>query len=274
MHKITISTLLLSFLFLSTNAQTDIFTSNSDSTTGWSYEDIDGDTNNWVQDPSTYNGAYGYTGSVFFSTANSLTPNNLLKSPTFLIPPSLTDLDFEMRIGNAIGTPFTLENYMVYIYDTVVNPTGDYTTATEIMNATANQTSASEIVSADIPSSFSGKTVGLIIRHYNPTGGALGNIIIADDFKVSSPQTLAIGDFEIKNTYFHPNPTKGQTTIQTNANIRSVEIFNQLGQKIITYDKNMLTTQKIDLSEYNRGIYLVVITDYNQNITTKKLIKN
>ena len=178
-----------------------------------------------------------------------------------------------MRIGNAIGTPFTLESYMVYIYDTAVNPTGDYTIATEIINVTANQTSASEIVSADIPSIFAGKTVRLIIRHYNPTG-VLGNIIIADDFKVSSPQTLAVDDFKIKNTYFHPNPTKGQTTIQTNANLLSVEIFNNLGQKITTYNKNMLTEQKIDLSEYSRGLYLVIIKDHYQNVTTKKLLKN
>lgn len=274
MYKITFSTLLLNLLFLSANAQTDIWTSDSEDYSVWSFEDIDGDTENWTTDISGNNTSFGYTGTVFFSEANNKTPNNLLKSPTFSINPALTTLDFEMRVGNTIGIPFTLENYMVYIYDTAVNPTGDYTMATEIMNTTANQALASEIVSATIPSSFAGKTVGLIIRHYNNIGGALGNLIIIDDFKVSSPQTLAINDFKIKETYFYPNPTKGLTTIQTNTNLLSVDILNQLGQKIITYNKDMLIEQKINLSGYSRGIYLVVIKDLNQNITTKKLIKN
>jgi len=205
------------FILIVTNlsfSQTDIWVSDSEDYASWSFEDVDGDTNNWTIDISGGNGGYGYTGTVFFSDAFNKTPNNLLKSPVFSIDASLTTLNFEMRVGNAIGGSFTLENYMVYIYDTAVNPTADYTIATEIMNTTANLTSNSEIVSAVIPSSFAGKTVGIIIRHYN-TSGVLGNLIIIDDFKVSSPMSLSNVTINPK-VYLHGaaiNPNVGEESL-------------------------------------------------------------
>ena len=182
------------FVILITNlsiSQTDVWTSNSEDYANWIFEDVDNDGNDWQVDVDGNNDGFGFNGTVFFSDANNKTPNNLLKSPTFNISPSLTVLNFEMRIGNAIGAPFTLERYAVYIYDTNLNPTGIYTSATEIINTTANQTSSSEIITASIPSSFAGKNVGLIIRHYNNIGGTFGNLLLIDDFKVSSPMNIS-----------------------------------------------------------------------------------
>ncbi|WP_375238150.1 hypothetical protein [Aurantibacter sp.] len=201
----------LLFVVLITNlsiSQTDIWTSDSEDYTNWTFQDVDNDGDDWQIDDSGNNVGFGFSGTVFFSDANNKTPNNLLKSPTFNINSSLTTLNFEMRIGNAIGVPFTLENYAVYIYDTSVNPTGIYTSATEIINTTANQTSSSEIISATIPSNFAGKNVGIIIRHYN-TSGVLGNLLLIDDFKVSSPMNipniLLSAKVLLQGAYFNPN---------------------------------------------------------------------
>jgi hypothetical protein len=181
-----IITILISTLCIS---QTDIWISNSEDFANWTFEDVDNDGSDWQIDDSGNNGGFGFNGTVFFSDANSKTPNNLLKSPTFNINSSLTTLNFEMRIGNAIGAPFTQENYAVYIYDSSINPTGIYTSATEIINTSANQSSSSEIITASIPTSFAGKNVGIIIRHYN-NSGTFGNLLLVDDFKVTSPMNI------------------------------------------------------------------------------------
>jgi alpha-N-acetylglucosamine transferase len=76
-------------------------------------------------------------------------------------------------------------------------------------------------------------------------------------------------DFESSNFNLIPNPAKNNLRIQSNNNpISKIEIFNVLGQQIISIDSDNLLSKNIDISSLNVGIYLVKIN----SSTTKRLI--
>ena len=71
-------------------------------------------------------------------------------------------------------------------------------------------------------------------------------------------------------TKLYPNPTNGQFTVE-GANVAKVEVYNLVGQKIYAEQGRVIN---IDASEWNKGIYLVSITNVNGIVETKKLVIN
>jgi hypothetical protein len=69
-------------------------------------------------------------------------------------------------------------------------------------------------------------------------------------------------------TKLFPNPTSGQFTVE-GADIARVEVYNLVGQKVYSEQGKVVS---IDASEWNKGIYLVAITNNNGAIETKKLV--
>ncbi len=69
----------------------------------------------------------------------------------------------------------------------------------------------------------------------------------------------------------YPNPSNGIFTIESRAEISSIEITNILGEKISTCSLNSKKTE-IDLSNQPKGIYFYKIITGEENITTGKLI--
>ncbi|MEP6803291.1 MAG: T9SS type A sorting domain-containing protein, partial [Flavobacterium sp.] len=84
--------------------------------------------------------------------------------------------------------------------------------------------------------------------------------------------TLARPDFDttsILNVY--PNPSRDVFNIQTESNAK-IEVYDNLGKEV----KNEKITQgisKLDMSRYPTGIYLLKITNENDQIKTVKIIK-
>jgi len=72
-----------------------------------------------------------------------------------------------------------------------------------------------------------------------------------------------------------PNPVVDFVTIETNGiNIREIVILNSLGQTLRTINiEESLTSEKIDLSYLNSGIYFIRISSKNGKSTIKKIIK-
>jgi CubicO group peptidase (beta-lactamase class C family) len=69
-----------------------------------------------------------------------------------------------------------------------------------------------------------------------------------------------------------PNPSSGKFTINSNGNISSIEIYNELGEKIYTNSKlNKQTSHDIDLSNSPKGIYFLKIHE-GRKIQNKKII--
>ncbi len=83
--------------------------------------------------------------------------------------------------------------------------------------------------------------------------------------------TLSVSDPEFISadlTTIYPNPATDFVNIASKEDIKSVEIFNMAGQKIISS-----SSDKISVSHLTKGIYIVKVTLENGKTETKKLIK-
>ncbi|MDB3866115.1 T9SS type A sorting domain-containing protein, partial [bacterium] len=74
---------------------------------------------------------------------------------------------------------------------------------------------------------------------------------------------------EINSISIYPNPTNNYLFIEGNINPVAISIYNLLGVEVIS-TKN---TDKVDVSELSKGIYIIKISD-GKNLTNKKFIKN
>ncbi len=93
----------------------------------------------------------------------------------------------------------------------------------------------------------------------------------ADVASLYANNTLSTSEFNQNNleAALYPNPVKNVLNITTSQTVKSVEIYNLQGQKVMVSDQS-----KIDLSVLNPGVYLVRIEDENSAVTTKRIIKS
>lgn len=74
----------------------------------------------------------------------------------------------------------------------------------------------------------------------------------------------------------YPNPTSGVITLNITDNTQGtvVNIYNVAGSLVSTstYNGNVVN-EKIDLSSFDNGIYMMIINS-NNNVITKKIVKN
>ncbi|SFB04250.1 Por secretion system C-terminal sorting domain-containing protein [Flavobacterium swingsii] len=82
--------------------------------------------------------------------------------------------------------------------------------------------------------------------------------------------TLSSPDFSQNNlkVAVYPNPVSDILNIETETEIKSVEIYNLQGQKIKT-----ALSKQINVSDLASGIYMVRIEDTNNAVETKKIVK-
>lgn len=66
-----------------------------------------------------------------------------------------------------------------------------------------------------------------------------------------------------------PNPTSNKLSIETNLDLKNVEVYSLLGQLVLKAQ-----TKHLDLSALSAGQYIVKVTFTNGSIETKKMIKN
>ena len=92
------------------------------------------------------------------------------------------------------------------------------------------------------------------------------------EFSVSVDSDL-ISITEISSaTKLYPNPTSGQFTV-VGTDIAKVEVYNLVGQKVWEDESGTAKGERyIDATNWNKGIYLVNITNQNGAIETKKLV--
>ena len=70
-------------------------------------------------------------------------------------------------------------------------------------------------------------------------------------------------------TKLYPNPASGNFTVE-GANIAKVEVYNLVGQKVFEQQGNKVVN--IDASSWNKGLYLVNVTNENGAVETQKLM--
>jgi hypothetical protein len=68
----------------------------------------------------------------------------------------------------------------------------------------------------------------------------------------------------------YPNPSDGYFTIKNDSEIKSIQIFNSIGNEIVNYDTSI--NENLLRTKMNTGNYIIKITDNNSTIFYKKLI--
>ncbi|WP_400075439.1 T9SS type A sorting domain-containing protein [Winogradskyella sp. R77965] len=95
-----------------------------------------------------------------------------------------------------------------------------------------------------------------------------GGISISEGFiNSSSNSALGISGVEMNDINIYPNPASDKVTIVSNNPIDSIEVYDILGKQI----KTLKSTNQIDVSDLNVGIYLFKIWIEKQ-VQTKKVV--
>ncbi len=94
--------------------------------------------------------------------------------------------------------------------------------------------------------------------------------------------TILLEDIILSNTDFEnkkavsvfPNPSKDLINVSiSNSQIKSIEIFNILGEKTTSLQLQNVSNTEVDLSNLNSGVYVLSILDTSNKTTLKKIIK-
>jgi uncharacterized protein (TIGR02145 family) len=80
--------------------------------------------------------------------------------------------------------------------------------------------------------------------------------------------SLGVGEIIKTNFKLYPNPTSGIVNIQTDLEIKTVSIYNHLGQLVSTQDN-----AQIDLANLSTGIYMIRVDFENGQTANQKVIK-
>ena len=82
---------------------------------------------------------------------------------------------------------------------------------------------------------------------------------------------LGVESYTVKKTIdIYPNPADNHITVEGN-DIKAVEIFDMMGRVLVSH--NAEKSSMIDISNLTNGMYLIRITDANNNISMQKIIK-
>ena len=77
-----------------------------------------------------------------------------------------------------------------------------------------------------------------------------------DDFSIVENSTASVDDLKKFNFSTYPNPASTNLNISASKNIESIEIFNLLGQKVISLNpKNSQVT--VNVADLHTGVYIV-----------------
>lgn len=90
-------------------------------------------------------------------------------------------------------------------------------------------------------------------------------------FVAGECETLGVSDLASVDFDYYPNPVNEVLTIQSQVTIKSVDVYNLMGQVVLK--SSTISNGKIDLSALNSGIYLVKATFDGGHTETLKIVK-
>lgn len=192
-------------------------------------------------------GVFNLSGNIIIISGNiEETQNNSLELKGLINPYGafLTDIHFEYGLTDSFGSSVTGTPNYAFGYNTnLINGS--------INNPIANTT-----------------------YYYRLAATNSGNVIYSDTYQFTTG-TLSLTEFDLENTIsIFPNPTTDLLNIKSNISekIKSIELYNALGQSIYYRVTDNKTDIKIDLSSFGKGIYFVKIKFENTKIVSSKLI--
>ncbi len=140
---------------------------------------------------------------------------------------------------------------------TTATPTVNTTT---IANATIAVTDATDVTSED----EANRTTTIEVTALDGTTKITYTIV----FSVSS--STSVNDLAIGNLIY-PNPASSRLYISHDVKIDRVEIYNITGSRVLSL--NNFTSDAIDISDLNAGLYIISVLDVNNNNIVRKFVK-
>lgn len=138
-------------------------------------------------------------------------------------------------------------------------------------------------IAFEVEGGSSGKTVNAIVFlgdvgfENEPAGQVLDNsdnFGYIDDFTFSEANPLSVASLEINksNVTIFPNTVKSTFKIQSNNNVNSLSIYNVLG-KDLTSNIVKIDGDTYDISNFPKGVYILKVNQQENNIVTKRILK-
>ena len=81
-------------------------------------------------------------------------------------------------------------------------------------------------------------------------------------------ETLSVQEIEANKFSLFPNPTNSIINLKATETIKKIEIFNGLGQRVLSRTTSNLQ-EHIDISNYENGVYYIKIYSHSSNQTSK-----
>lgn len=98
----------------------------------------------------------------------------------------------------------------------------------------------------------------------------LSNCNITQPINIYTDCTLSNNDFVATSFKLAPNPTSGTVFFDNSVNaFNTVHVYNYLGQEILSKKLAPIFNEKLNLSTFEKGIYLVKFTNERQSVTVK-----
>jgi len=123
---------------------------------------------------------------------------------------------------------------------------------------------------------FSGES--LEVTNVNaPVLLAAGEYKIYTSKKLDGPAYLDIDEKDIQGNQelkLYPNPVSNQLTVVSESPINNVEVFNLIGQKLISVEQGSEQSTSLNVSGLKSGVYFVKVQTVNGKISTRKFLKN
>ena len=180
------------------------------------------------------------------------------------------------NVSDSNGNPAEQVARTVSVVDTtipVITLTGQPTVTIEVgATYTEQGATATDNYDPTLTVVVGGETVNTaIVGTYTVTynvSDSNGNTAAEVTRTVTVEETLGLDSNEINSVSIYPNPTASKWTIESSKIIKTLTLFNLLGQKVLEQTANEMEVN-IDASDLKTGVYLLKIN----NTTIKRVIK-
>ena len=166
------------------------------------------------------------------------------------------------------STPLNVWKHIVCTYEQSTNTASLYTDGVLRASGTYSWSTANATILylgslfGDAGSRYIGFLDDLQIYNYALTQTQVTNLF-------SGNSVLSSQNFQSNNLKFnlYPNPATDILNISMETELKSVEIYSLLGQKVLASNKNQM-----DVSSLSKGMYMVRVEDVEGSVSTQKLI--
>ena len=125
-----------------------------------------------------------------------------------------------------------------------------------------------DFLPASAPANLDRSAIAQIVITAARADGNVPVDIYLDNIYFHKNTVLSSESFNLNKIKLYPNPASNVLNIEALSTIETVEIYNLLGQKILTKNSNT-TIESIDISSFESGIYIVKVSSEGKFSTSK-----